>query len=97
MLYPGGEVEDVTGDPSMQRKVLTGKEVRDDLVYYHPILSAGQRGKAIPVRRVAEFVLGPAEVQGQGEEGWQMWRGKIWWDTAVIKSAIANQEAKFAQ
>ncbi|KAJ2981308.1 hypothetical protein NQ176_g2103 [Zarea fungicola] len=103
ILYPGGEVEDIMGDPSTERKVLTGREMRGDLVYYHhellitPILSNGQKGEAIPVRRVAEFVLGPAETKGQGEDGWQMWRGKVWWDTAVIKSSIANQEAKFGQ
>lgn len=41
-------------------------------------------GPGIPVRRAMSWVLGPAQVKGQGTDGLQWYEGRVWWDTQVL-------------
>lgn len=81
-------------------------EQKGDLVYYEhemifyfkdPKLERNVNGvkEGITVRRCMEFVVGPAEVKGQGTEGRQIWRGKVWWDSGVLYKEIENRRKMF--
>ncbi|KAI0259027.1 hypothetical protein BC834DRAFT_908311 [Gloeopeniophorella convolvens] len=65
-------------------------------VVFYPRDSA-LRGEGIPVRRMMEFVIGEPEEAGQGTDGRQFWRGKVWWDTIVLAHELAERRRKAAE
>lgn len=67
-----------------------------DLVLYEHVMVFYLQGRkpseeGIPVRRAMEFAIGKSESEGQGMDGLQIWRGKVWWDTSVLKKEIESK------
>ena len=70
--------------------VVAAEKQKADLVIYEHIMIFHLRGDrlrgdrlrrdGIPAKRMMEFVVGKSEVEGQGTDGMQIWRGKVWWD-----------------
>ncbi|KAH8894498.1 hypothetical protein GQ53DRAFT_820881 [Thozetella sp. PMI_491] len=62
-----------------------------DLIFY---LAAPLEGPGIPVRRSMDFLLGPAQVPGQGTDGKQWYEVKVWWDVSILSNEIARRQSK---
>lgn len=61
-----------------------------DMIFY---LKGNISGPGIPVRRMMTWVLGPAQVEGQGTDGLQWYDGKVWWDVSVLTDEITKRQA----
>lgn len=61
-----------------------------DMVFF---LKGNLSGPGIPVRRAMSWVLGPAQVEGQGTDGLQWYEGRVWWDTQVLTKEIGRRQA----
>ena len=59
--------------------------------YREPVLTAEH--KPIIFSRNTEFVVGPAECEGEGTEGLQTWREKTWWDESGFEKLVAERRA----
>jgi len=55
-------------------------------------LKCNLSGPGIPVRRAMSWVLGPAQVKGQGTNGLQWYKGRVWWDTQVLTNEIRRRQ-----
>lgn len=98
LLRPGIGVVDIadgfSGEKAVEFKNEVAGDIRGDIilcehvVYFTPKLPDGSQGKEIGVSRMIEFINGPAEVSGQGTYGRQHWKGKVWWDSDVLKSEM---------
>lgn len=84
-----GDPQDITNQASKRKctRLLT----EHDMVFY---LKGNLSGPGISVRRTMSWVLGPAQVEGQGTDGLQWYEGRVWWDTNVLTKEIAKRQAK---
>ena len=67
----------------------TRKKLRGDVVFYEHTMVFYLKGseedeETVSARRMMEFVIGPAEEEGQGTGGMQIWKGKVWWDKSAV-------------
>ncbi|KAH8883038.1 hypothetical protein GQ53DRAFT_434022 [Thozetella sp. PMI_491] len=65
-----------------------------DLVFY---LAPPLDGPGIPVRRSINFLLGPAQIPGQGTNGKQWYQAKVWFDQSILTDEIARRQNSTGQ
>lgn len=84
-----GNPQDVANQASRDKcsRLLT----EHDMIFY---LKGDLSGPGISVRRAMSWVLGPAQVDGQGTDGLQWYEGRVWWDSNVLTKEIAKRQAK---
>lgn len=51
-------------------------------------------GEGIRVPRLLMFLVGPAEVPGQGTDDMQIWEARAYWDTAVLEREVSRRKTK---
>lgn len=54
-------------------------------------------GEAIRVPRLLMFLVGPAETQGEGTDGLQIWEARAYWDTAVLEKEIRRRQSSLQE
>jgi hypothetical protein len=55
-------------------------------------LAGDLKGDGIEVPRMLSFLVGEAEVQGQGTDGLQILEAKAWWDSGVLGKEITKRK-----